>query len=115
MDDIDYEKAGYAAYKENENSERAFIRLFPKTPARKRFSEQSIHESPTKELNAFFTAWQKAENDSNQRKLQSWGIEEFMAKYKALCKEYGVKISTGCGCCDGGAWMRNISINVETE
>lgn len=101
VDINEYQQAGYNLYpgKGGRGSGGEYKAKFNKQPY-----------ANTKEWQAFNKGWQMKEQET----LKKLGYDEFMKKYHNLCKEYGVSISTGCGCCGGGGSMHNIPINVDT-
>ena len=52
--------------------------------------------------NSFYDTWN---NQEGNRKRKLYRVDEFMEKLDNLCEEYGVSLSSGCGCCGAGGYI----------
>jgi hypothetical protein len=43
--------------------------------------------------------------EEGNRRKSLYKVDEFMEKLDTLCQEYGVSLSSGCGCCGAGGYF----------
>jgi hypothetical protein len=54
---------------------------------------------------AFLSGWSSSRD--KERLLFAPQVKAFKEELALLCEKYGVQLSTGCGCCDGGLFFGN--------
>lgn len=63
-------------------------------------------ENPYKSLSSEWYSFYEGKEDAKHEYVHhTLGVGKFLEALERLCKEYGVSVSSGCGCCGAGGYI----------